>query len=108
VFIKDKYPGQFDSGNNKQGVTLDALYFSITDPKERENQKLPPERYLGYMNVNLKPTKIISTINKPKTNLPPPNDNTKNQTKEVQNKKADAKVNYCNKNKFDISLNKIV
>lgn len=88
VFIKDKYPGQFDSGNCKQGVSLDALYFSITDPKERENQKLPPERYLGYMNVNLKPTKIISATNKQQNTKFPA------ATKEVQNTKTDSQVKF--------------
>jgi hypothetical protein len=80
VFIKDKYPGQFDSSNNNKGVSLDALYFSVADPKDKEHQKLPPERYLGYMNVNLKPTKIISSINKQKT------------APLVQDKKLEAKV----------------
>ena len=70
IITKDKHPGQFESLNNQKAVSLDGLYLSVTDPKEKENSKLPPERYLGYMNINLKPTKILSSINKPKTSLP--------------------------------------
>jgi hypothetical protein len=81
-FIKDKYPGQFDSSTNSKAVSLDALYISVADHKEKENQKLPPERYLGYMNVNLKPTKIISSINKQKV------------VPQIQEKKSDVKVNF--------------
>lgn len=61
---------------------MDALYISVADHKEKENKKLPPERYLGYMNVNLKPTKIIASINKQKV------------VPQIQEKKSDVKVNF--------------
>ena len=83
-FIKDKYPGQFDSSTNSKGISLDALYISVADNKDKENKKLPPERYLGYMNVNLKPTKIISSINKQKA------------VTQAQEKKSEVKVNFEN------------
>lgn len=97
MFIKDKYPGQFDSlSTTHKGVSLDALYLSVAESKDKENSKLTPERYLGYMNIHLKPTKILSSINKPKSTLQVINEINNENLKEkniVKEISIDTKVN---------------
>lgn len=67
-----KYEGKFTSSNH--GINLDGIMMTEGHNDEVLEKKEDAGEYKGYMKVNLKPTRILSTVSrKPGVNFNPVN-----------------------------------